>query len=958
MTKFSPKNPWGHLLDILEYPHENHEELRVGLERFKYHPLIDSETFSVFSKHLAADRLIESGSGKINLPSDFFRSSNAIARLPFRRQNAGNKPPSPYPFDLELPPLVASRNDYWPFFRALSKVPKNSELKLLWLISIDGAELSETLLSGLRNQRTDTQFDMVFFGPQISEVTRQRLTSIFPDATFCEFGILSPEGLELIEKWITWYDGFAFLDGQVDMDPGLVDRACRILQISDKVLQGLWPLDQNKNHPTPYMSRSADAFSQRYPFRQLRGLNFVVSTSLYRQVGPLQARLNNLGLAAKEFGWRCFNKGAWFAPLLVNSVQPSGAQASRADTDLFMGLAPNSWDRKSDGPFEIPKVSIYIPAYNCEKYIERAIDSVLNQDVQDLEVCIAVDGSPDGTFDLLQSKYGSNPRVRISDGPNGGIGYASNRAVEMSRGLYVGQLDSDDCLKPGAVRALVEYLDEHPECVCCYSSCERVDENGKFIQPEYSWKDFSREKMISTSIVHHFRMFRRSAWERTSKFRTDIVNAVDYDIYLKLMDTGEFHHVSESYYQRRWHGENTSNVNEEHQTTNTYRVQRESLSRMDLDRFWDVSVPDKKEPRRVTYRRFKNCPRVVFWPDFSRSNPYQHLLYGEMAAEFEMTAGDIASALELVQRSKDKSPVFFHLHWTSFLFSGVSDQTIARTKVAAFIEGVREFKKLGGKFVWTVHNISNHECPFPNLEQELTSQIIELADVLHFHARASVEEMRQKFPFPDSKVRIAQHGSYLGVYDDHVNPVTAREVLGLRPSDDVILHTGQIRQYKGTSELVTAFRALMKQRDNLRLVLAGSIKFDFWDELECPLEPDEADKIVTVDRFIDETEFQLFFRAADVSVFPYRSILTSGSLMLSLSFGVPAVLPAVGMTKELLGDGRAGVTYDPKQPKALEHAISDVLDRKDDAKLAAQSLAQSKGWVGMKRIFDELTRVT
>src|SRR5699024_4540363 len=115
--------------------------------------------------------------------------------------------------------------------------------------------------------------------------------------------------------------------------------------------------------------------------------------------------------------------------------------------------------------------------------------------------------------------------------------------------------------------------DENPDIACAYASCERVDAAGDYIKDEYSWPVFSREKMMITSIAHHFRMFRRYAWERTTKFREDIVNGVDYDIFLKMSEVGKFHHIDEKLYQRRWHGENTSHVNEHHQTANTYRVQ-------------------------------------------------------------------------------------------------------------------------------------------------------------------------------------------------------------------------------------------------------------------------------------------------------------------------------------------------------------------------------------------------
>ena len=94
------------------------------------------------------------------------------------------------------------------------------------------------------------------------------------------------------------------------------------------------------------------------------------------------------------------------------------------------------------------------------------------------------------------------------------------------------------------------------------------------------------------------------------------------------------------------------------------------------------------------------------------------------------------------------------------------------------------------------------------------------------------------------------------------------------------------------------------------------------------LEPEVQARVTHVNRFIDEMELQLFFRAADVAAFPYRSILTSGSLLMALSFGVPVVIPEFGMTREHLGlvatGQRAFARHNPsavmQAPQAAEPA--------------------------------------
>lgn len=213
-----------------------------------------------------------------------------------------------------------------------------------------------------------------------------------------------------------------------------------------------------------------------------------------------------------------------------------------------------------------------------------------------------------------------------------------------------------------------------------------------------------------TSIAHHFRMFRRQTWERTTGFREDIVNGVDYDIFLKMSELGAFRHVEEKLYQRRWHGENTSHVNEHHQTANTHRVQREALARQGLSRFWDVHVPDPEKPRNVTYQLRPDTRMVVFWPDYSRSNPYQKLLYGKLRQTAEVVAGDIDAALRVIDtKAAPAENVTFHLYWLNALFRKVTTEEAARTAAETFVTKLVRLRLAGARLIWTIHNTLSHD---------------------------------------------------------------------------------------------------------------------------------------------------------------------------------------------------------------------------------------------------------
>jgi chondroitin synthase len=251
----------------------------------------------------------------------------------------------------------------------------------------------------------------------------------------------------------------------------------------------------------------------------------------------------------------------------------------------------------------VPLVSIYIPAYNCESSIVKCIDSALNQTITDLEVCICDDGSTDNTLDVLKENYGKNPRVRFVSQKNGGIGKASNSAVKLCRGFYIGQLDSDDYLEPDAVElCLKEFLADR-KLACVYTTNRNVNPDGTLIANGYNWPEYSREKLTTAMILHHFRMFTARAWNLTEGFDEEITNAVDYDMYLKLSEVGPFKHINKIAYNRVLHGENTSIKKLGIQKKNHFKVVNKSLERQQKNDYLYDSLTENDECRKYIIKR-------------------------------------------------------------------------------------------------------------------------------------------------------------------------------------------------------------------------------------------------------------------------------------------------------------------------------------------------------------------
>jgi len=103
-----------------------------------------------------------------------------------------------------------------------------------------------------------------------------------------------------------------------------------------------------------------------------------------------------------------------------------------------------------------------MPVYNGQKYLNDSIQSILNQSLKEFELIIVNDGSTDQTADILR-EY-SDPRIRVLTNPrNSGVAFSLNRAIEVSRGVYIARMDSDDISLPYRLKLQTEYLESHPD---------------------------------------------------------------------------------------------------------------------------------------------------------------------------------------------------------------------------------------------------------------------------------------------------------------------------------------------------------------------------------------------------------------------------------------------------------------------------------------------------------------
>ena len=117
----------------------------------------------------------------------------------------------------------------------------------------------------------------------------------------------------------------------------------------------------------------------------------------------------------------------------------------------------------------MPRVSVIVPVYNVERYLNQCVESLLRQTLPDFELLLVNDASTDGSLALCR-RYESDPRVRVIDKPHGGLGDTRNRGVREARGEYLAFVDSDDWVEPRMLEDLTAAADRRRRPrACCRS---------------------------------------------------------------------------------------------------------------------------------------------------------------------------------------------------------------------------------------------------------------------------------------------------------------------------------------------------------------------------------------------------------------------------------------------------------------------------------------------------------
>jgi Glycosyltransferases involved in cell wall biogenesis len=188
------------------------------------------------------------------------------------------------------------------------------------------------------------------------------------------------------------------------------------------------------------------------------------------------------------------------------------------------------------------KITIVTPSYNQGIFLQRTLDSVFNQNIENLEYLVFDGGSKDETVNILERYKGKLSFVSEKDG---GQSDAVNKGLLAAKGDIIGWLNSDDVYFPGAIASVIRVFEKHPDVDVVYGNADHIDVNDQYMEDYYTeqW-NYERLKDICF-LCQPAVFFRKSVVERYGVLNKELRYCMDYEYWLRIGKEKPFYYLDQ-----------------------------------------------------------------------------------------------------------------------------------------------------------------------------------------------------------------------------------------------------------------------------------------------------------------------------------------------------------------------------------------------------------------------------
>ena len=232
-------------------------------------------------------------------------------------------------------------------------------------------------------------------------------------------------------------------------------------------------------------------------------------------------------------------------------------------------------------------VSVVIPVYNSEKYLEECLNSVISQTYQNIEIIVIDDGSTDSSPDILK-RY--SDRVSVLSKKNNGLASALNLGISKMKGHWFKWFSPDDVMYPYTIETLIDEAKKYSDNAIIYSNWNIIDDTSnvlrEFCESDYNYLsdfDYNIRLLDGQQININTTIIPSSLFDKCSIRELDDPVAIDYDFFLcsALLHRTNFHLISKSLVKYRIHSDQLSHKNISKTLNYISEIKNEILQRLD-----------------------------------------------------------------------------------------------------------------------------------------------------------------------------------------------------------------------------------------------------------------------------------------------------------------------------------------------------------------------------------------
>jgi glycosyltransferase family 2 len=225
-------------------------------------------------------------------------------------------------------------------------------------------------------------------------------------------------------------------------------------------------------------------------------------------------------------------------------------------------------------------VSVLIPCYNCEEYVEEAVMSIIKQTYPNLEILVIDDGSTDNTGNILKILAKEDPRIiYIKNEENLKLIATLNKGLNLCKGKYIARMDADDISLPTRIEKQVNFLEAHPEIGIVGTYTKNFGVNNK------TWEMDTEDKYIRTHLFYNTCFAHPSVMVRASALRNnhlyynpDYPHAEDYKLWCDIAQYTKLANIPEVLLYYRINEKQVSNKYNKEQKETAQRIREEYIN--------------------------------------------------------------------------------------------------------------------------------------------------------------------------------------------------------------------------------------------------------------------------------------------------------------------------------------------------------------------------------------------